>query len=301
MITSVYSSLVLGTVQLGLPYGVANKTGQPDQAMAIDIVRTAWENGIGEFDTAQDYGLSEQLLGISFAKLGISKKVKVISKISPKLDHCDTKTLSKALNASLKKLGIPCLYGLMLHKEDLISRWSDGLGDILQSFVLSGKVKNIGISVYTPDTAIKALNINGLEIIQVPSNILDKRFEKQGVFKLAVEKKKQIYIRSIFLQGLLLLNPDEIPENMTFAREEVRKVHAFAAQVGINVKEACLGYVIAKWPHAKVLIGVETSEQIRENINLAGRIFPKGFVQQADAVIGSIDERVVNPTLWTMV
>jgi len=56
-----FSHLVLGTAQLGLPYGIANQTGQPDQVVATAIIREAWNQGIREFDTAQGYGDSEQV------------------------------------------------------------------------------------------------------------------------------------------------------------------------------------------------------------------------------------------------
>lgn len=63
--------LVLGTAQLGMSYGIANKTGLPDLATATAIVQTAWESGICEFDTAQAYGKSEQVLSQALSELGV--------------------------------------------------------------------------------------------------------------------------------------------------------------------------------------------------------------------------------------
>ena len=54
--------LVLGTAQLGMDYCIANTTGQPVYDTAKTIVQEAWESGICEFDTAQAYGQSEQVL-----------------------------------------------------------------------------------------------------------------------------------------------------------------------------------------------------------------------------------------------
>ena len=111
--------LVLGTAQLGLPYGIANQTGQPDQNIATAIIHEAWKNGIREFDTAQAYGNSEQALGKALGELGISSEAKIITKLHPNLDHLDASVLSNTLNQSLERLGVSSLFGIMLHREEI--------------------------------------------------------------------------------------------------------------------------------------------------------------------------------------
>ncbi|MDO9028146.1 MAG: aldo/keto reductase, partial [Candidatus Roizmanbacteria bacterium] len=180
--------LVLGTAQLGFHYGIANKTGQPDQATATAIVQEAWKNGIREFDTAQVYGNSEVVLGKALSELGIAREARVISKFNPALDHLSAVAMSDALNESLRRLGVPYLFGMMLHKEEILSLWDKGLAEILHELVLSGRIKHIGVSVYSPDKAIQALNTDVVDMVQLPANILDRRFEKAGVLQLANEK-----------------------------------------------------------------------------------------------------------------
>ena len=197
--------LVLGTVQLGLDYGIANENGKPTQDQATAIIHEAWKNGIREFDTAQGYGKSESVLGKALSELGLSQEARVITKIDPSPDHCDAVAMSVALEKSLEKLKMEKLFGLMLHREETLSIWERGLGDILHDFVSSGRVERIGISAYSPARAIQALSIEGIDMVQLPTNILDRRFEKAGIFKLAEKRKKKIYIRSAFLQGLLLM------------------------------------------------------------------------------------------------
>jgi aryl-alcohol dehydrogenase-like predicted oxidoreductase len=292
------SSLVLGTAQLGFPYGIANITGQPDLVLASEIIRTAWENGIREFDTAQDYGESEKALGAAFAKLGIPKKARVISKINPSIDHCDLQMMSGALDASLEKLGVPFLYGLMLHDENLLGQWTHGLGDILQSFIASGKVKNAGVSVYSPDKALEALHIDGINLLQIPSNILDRRFQKKGVFELAVRKKKKIYIRSVFLQGLILMEPDDLPDYMLFARPVLERIKYLAESLNITRNELALGYLRAKVPEAKLVIGVDTPAQISENMNYWKKKPLVNLISMVEQSFDFMDEKILNPSLW---
>lgn len=298
MISKVCSSIVLGTVQLGLPYGVANKIGMPNQARVTDIIRTAWQIGIREFDTAQDYGVSENVLGIAFAKLGISGEAKVISKINPEIDHCDSKVMAKALDSSLEKLGVPSLFGLMLHKEDMLYNWSNGLKDILQGFIVSGKVKKLGVSVYSPDRALEALNIKEIDIIQVPSNILDRRFERQGVFELSEKKKRQVYIRSVFLQGLILMEPEDLPSNMFFAKPVLNKIKSLAHELNVTRHELALGYLKEKIPGAKLIVGVDTPEQIIENLMYWEKKPLSNLISLVLEYFPQLDEKILNPTLW---
>ena len=90
------SSAVLGTAQIGMIYGVNNTAGIPDFNTVVKIVQEAWTGGVREFDTAQCYGNSERVLGAAFAKLNISEKVRVISKIDPELDHLNADVLIAA-------------------------------------------------------------------------------------------------------------------------------------------------------------------------------------------------------------
>ncbi|MEI9932702.1 MAG: aldo/keto reductase [Rhizomicrobium sp.] len=54
----------MGSVQLGLAYGAANRTGKPSHEEALRLVARATEGGISQFDTARAYGDSEDRLGI---------------------------------------------------------------------------------------------------------------------------------------------------------------------------------------------------------------------------------------------
>ena len=292
------SHLVLGTAQLGFPYGIANKTGQPDQAVATAIVREAWNQGIREFDTAQGYGDSEKVLGKALAELGFSKEARIISKFDPNLDHLNASAISKSLDQSLQRLGIQSLYGIMLHREEMLSLWNKGLAKILQAFVLSGIVEKIGISVYSPDKAIQSLNTEGIDMVQLPTNILDRRFENAGVFKLADEKRKTIYIRSVFLQGLILMNPEEVPDKMDFARSVIEKIESLSNDSGLSRQEIALGYIKSEMSNAHVIFGAETASQVRENMTAWQKDIPRSLGNKIRTIFVNVDESILNPSLW---
>ncbi|MFH1884103.1 MAG: aldo/keto reductase [Planctomycetota bacterium] len=292
------SRLVLGTAQLGMDYGIANTTGQPDYNTARSIVKEAWESGICEFDTAQAYGQSERVLGRILKDLGIADDIKVITKFAPDIDHLDRIALNNALEMSLNNIGVELLYGLMLHREDMIDLWEKGLGENLMDIVSSGKVKHIGVSVYSPERAVQVLNTEGISMVQLPANILDRRFEKTGAFELADEMGKTIYIRSIFLQGLVLLNKDQLPKNMKFASTVIEELDIHANRLRMSKTELALGYLKATKPNARILFGAETQQQVKINISIWEKHFRPDLFQELRHVFCSVDERILNPTLW---
>jgi len=108
-------------------------------------------------------------------------------------------------------------------------------------------------------------------MVQIPTNILDRRFEKVGVFRIADEKEKKIYIRSVFLQGLILMDLKEIPEKMAFAKPVLEKLESLSIDLGLTRKEMALGYVKSEMPNASVIFGVDTPEHVRENLICWGK------------------------------
>jgi aryl-alcohol dehydrogenase-like predicted oxidoreductase len=290
--------LVLGTAQLGLPYGIANRTGQPNQSVATDIIREAWENGIQEFDTAQGYGESEQVLGNSLLQLKLAGKVRVITKPHPQLDHLNPDVLENAIAASLKNIGVPQIYGIMLHREEMLPLWHKGLAETLSKLSAKGMFQKVGVSVYAPAKAIEAINTEGIDMVQIPTNILDRRFEKTDIFEIAKAKKKEVYIRSIFLQGLLLMDTGLIPDRMSFAKPVIEKLESLSKDFGLTRHEIALGYIKSEMPAARIVFGAEIKEQVTENLAAWQKDFPTGLNEKIRVSFSSVSERILNPSLW---
>jgi len=111
----------------------------------------------------------------------------------------------------------------------------------------AGRLKDRYFGIFT-EQALEALHINEIEILQLPSNVLDRRFEKAGVFEIAENKKKEIYIRSIFLQGLLLMDLEDIPERMSFAKPVIRDFEKFCQRNHISRQDLAIGYFRTRMP-----------------------------------------------------
>ncbi len=292
------SRLVLGTAQLGLPYGIANRTGQPDHETAESIVKTAWQGGIREFDTAQAYGESEAVLGRALTSLGISHDARIITKLDPTLNPLREQDITGAVKRSLEYLQAPSLYGLMLHREEWLDHLNNGLEKTLRALVLDDIVQHLGISLYSPARALQALKFPLFDLLQVPANILDRRFADAGVFKLAEEKGKQVYIRSVFLQGLLLMAGEDLPATLALAKGPLGKIDSLCRRYQYSRQEIALLYIQAHYPQAKIIIGAETPIQLAQNLAI-WKDSPASILDFDEFDGLSVgDERIINPALW---
>ena len=287
--------LVLGTAQLGMCYGINNKIGKPDFIIARDIIKAAFDNGITRFDTSQAYGDSEEVLGNVFDDLKINTKVKVYSKLDPKLILSDRFAVRASVENSLRKLKINQLEGLSLHHESNLDYWDKGLSQSLQGLVASGEIGLVGVSFYASQRALDVLDIEGIDMIQIPANILDRRFENIGVFSKAKERGKDIFVRSILLQGLLLTGLDCVPDSMRYVLPYLEQLEKIASDLKLSRQQLVLGYAAQKWPKAFVLFGAESSGQVVNNLKV---LLNKPAVNVDDNPFKDVPENLLNPVLW---
>ena len=290
--------LVLGTAQFGMQYGIANLTSQPDLLTAEAIIETAWSGGIQEFDTAQAYGTSEEVLGKTLQKTNLSDRARITTKLTPEVDHRSIKAVFDFVEKSLNRLGVSKIHCLMLHREQLLQQWHDGISQTMKELIDSRVVGSVGISVYSPNAALRALNTDGITAIQIPSNVFDRRFEKAGIFNEDFPIDKQIYIRSIFLQGLLFLNPDDLPSNMMFAYQTLNKYESLVKKHNTSKLELALGYVKEAYPKANIIVGAETSHQVNECLSAWQFVLPDNILKDVRELFMDVDERILNPGLW---
>lgn len=291
--------LVLGTAQLGQDYGIANATGQPDMEEALWIVKTALDNGIHIFDTGQAYGHSEEILGYCLKKTRIEHgavKPIVISKLNPNVDPSDIHNVLAETNHSLRKLGLNRLWGLLLHRETFLDHKTDDLRRLAVKLKETGKTEHFGISVYTPEKVIEALDTEEIDMVQLPFNVFDQRAHERNVFNRASELGKKIFVRSVFLQGLLLLDPYKIPNGVPNSKDALARYAEFADESGISRKLLAMAFVVQNAPDALIVVGAETAEQVKENVCL----FHQAKTMRLPWLghLASKDPKLINPSQW---
>jgi aryl-alcohol dehydrogenase-like predicted oxidoreductase len=291
--------LVLGTAQLGLKYGIANKDGKPNLKGALEIVAEAWGKGIRFFDTARAYGDSERVLGRCFKEiLGRKGQVEpaVITKLDPSINLSHADHILKEVETSLENLGVDALWGLMLHRESLLDRWGQPLAAAVAKLKHEKKIGYFGVSVYSPERAIQALKMASMDFIQLPFNVLDQRPLEHGLFELAKKNGKEVFVRSVYLQGLLLLNPDDLPPKMFFAKRALNEFVAVSGQSKIPPRLLAMAFSVQKAPLAHVLVGCETPAQVRENVSL---FRGAKTVDLPDLeFLAQQETKIINPSLW---
>jgi aryl-alcohol dehydrogenase-like predicted oxidoreductase len=244
------SKIGIGSVQFGLNYGIANKNGQTDSIEVTQILNYARVNNIDVIDTASVYGSSEEVLGRNNLA-----EFKIISKfLTPSAD-----SISSQLYSSISKLNVESIYGYLAHRPLAVlqnrNQWIE-----LVELKTMGLIKKVGFSLNSP-FELQELLQSGLypDLIQVPYNYFDKRFKP-----LLIELKKggcEIHTRSVFLQGLFFADPAELPEYF----DEVKHGLIQLQQTVKDLPKALLNYVIHQPFIDKVIVGVETLSQLKEN------------------------------------
>jgi aryl-alcohol dehydrogenase-like predicted oxidoreductase len=272
--------LVLGTAQLGMDYGVANRSGRPAPDAAVNLIRTAWTQGIRSFDTAAAYGESETVLGYAFAALGLQQQARVITKGSL---AAGPTPLSDAVRRSLSRLQVPQLAAWLLHEEPRLVDWHGQVLHEARQLQENGIVSQFGISVYHPSVAFQALEDRGLKAVQFPASPLDRRFLRAPVLRRLTAAQPQLYARSIYLQGLCLMAPAEVPPAIHRGREAISALSAFCQEHHLAPDQFCLHYVLARTAGTgtRLVIGLEHPRQLERNVRLMGLAPPDPAVYDA--------------------
>jgi aryl-alcohol dehydrogenase-like predicted oxidoreductase len=285
------SKLALGTVQFGLNYGLANKFGivKPSEVKKIFLLAKKFK--INLIDTAIGYGESEKIIG----KIGILD-FNFISKLPAIPTNCSDvgSWVEDNVKNSLTHLGVNSLYGLLLHKpKDLIGASGMQLIRALKRVKSKNFVKKIGISIYDPSELDLVMHLMKIEIVQAPLNIIDRRLENSGWMSKLNNAKVEIHARSVFLQGLLLMSKQERPYKFNRWNSLWKLWDEWLKDNKITALEATIQYAISVSEISKVIIGVETKQQLEQII-----IASKGVLQKTSSELNTNDIKLLNPTHW---
>lgn len=284
----------LGTVQFGMQYGVNNALGrQPTDAETFAVLDTALSAGVRMFDTASAYGTSEDVLG----RYGLARKgAHLVSKLAPGTADC-TEAVLAGLHTSLHRLDAEQLFCYMLHRADDLDK--SGIMDGMCATKDSGLTKKIGVSIYDPRDAMRAAQDDRIDVIQVPYNVLDQRLDGCSFFTLAKEHGKIIFARSVFLQGLLLMQPQEAERQVEGSGRAIACFHELARDCGCSPAEAALLYTLSHPYIDYVVFGVDTPNQLLENVRISQKeTTAVQCYRHLRGVSFNVPARVVQPNLW---
>jgi len=285
------SKLSIGTVQFGLDYGIANKLGKVSFDEVQKILSEAKRHNIDTLDTAAAYGDSESVLGTS----GV-EQFDIITKLPEIPDNVKniTSYIEDSFFNSLKKLNVSKVYAFLLHRPDqLLSNSGDEIYKTLLNLKEQGLIKKIGASIYQPSELGDIYSKYNLELIQLPFNILDRRLIETGWLSKLKKMNVEIHVRSAFLQGLLLMSKSQRPEKFNCWNDLWVKWDYWLEENNITALEASIRYVLSVPEISKVIVGVDSTLQLKEIISAAD-----GKLPLIPLELFSNDASLLNPSNW---
>lgn len=284
----------LGTAQFGLNYGIANYQGKINEKEAGKILSYAKDIGINFIDTASSYGDSEKCIG-SYP----SNSFEIITKLNAVPENIkDTNNwINVEFNSSLKRLNKKKVYGILLHRpEQLTSCKGEDIFNSLIELKKRNLVEKIGISIYSPDELDIYDHVLDFDIVQCPLNIIDNRLINSGWLKKLKKNNIEVHTRSSFLQGLLLLNEEELPKNFLKWNNIWRKWNEWLLATKVSPVEACISYAMSFNEIDRVIIGVDGINHLKEIY----KYYPYNRISSFPD-ISSNDINLIDPSKWEQI
>ncbi|HIJ84142.1 MAG: Aryl-alcohol dehydrogenase [Magnetococcales bacterium] len=292
--------LGLGTVQFGLDYGISNQRGRVSEGEAWDILSLAANNGVTLLDTATGYGDSELVLGgIMAARPGFFRVVtKLPVAAGPEVSEKDGENVAAALTRSLSRLGLPAVYGLLAHHAtDLLKPDGHRLIRAMEACRDAGMTQKIGVSIYTATEIDGILDLFTPDVIQLPINVADQRLIHSGHLEKLKKRGVEIHARSIFLQGLLLMPPEKLPDYFSPVRHHFAAIHSAFDAKGWSPLEGCLRFAMEQPELDFVLTGVTGVDELEEIVAIVQRC-DNDYHRQTFPAVPDESAHYLNPACW---
>jgi aryl-alcohol dehydrogenase-like predicted oxidoreductase len=285
------SRIVLGTVQFGLPYGIANQHGQVSRAEATAMLEAAAAGGVDMLDTAIAYGDSETCLG----EVG-TQGFNLVTKLPAVPESCADVGgwVRQQVANSMTRLKVGAIYGLLLHQPaQLMGRHGKQLYHSLCTLKEDGLVGRVGISIYSPKE-LELLTPNfRFDLVQAPLNLVDRRLHLTGWLKKLKDQCIEIHVRSAFLQGLLLIPPANIPAKFSAWSGIWRMWRDWLESHPVSAVETCLAYLNSFPEIDRIVVGADTTAQLKEILSVS-RTPP--FAEFPN--LNCDAEDLINPARW---
>jgi aryl-alcohol dehydrogenase-like predicted oxidoreductase len=284
--------IILGTVQMGLPYGVNNQFGKVLKSECFKILSTAYKTGIRTLDSAEVYGNAHKVIG-DFHRKNDDKTFKIFTKI-PALH--DLTGISERISQYLFDLKINKIDGLMFHSFISYKKNKDIIPKLLE-LKNNGTIINLGVSAYTNDEVKELIIDDSIDLIQLPFNLLDNFSVRGSLLQQAKQKGKIIHTRSVFLQGLFFMTPYDNHPIVKSLRNQMLQIKDITNRLCITVQTLAIAYCLNQSMIDQILIGVDSQRQLKENIEAFNYQIPEDIVREINQ-IKTKNTDLLNPSLW---
>lgn len=281
---------ILGTVQFGLTYGINNKEGHLSKEKVFDILDFAFDEGIKTLDSANAYGNAQEMVGEFIGTSG--KKFKVNTKFHVQ----NEKSISEQLNNTLHQLAIDKVNVYFFHRFEDFKNSNAALAS-LKEFKKQNKISQTGVSVYTNEELEACIYHSEVDVIQLPFNLLDNGSKRGSLIKKAKQNGKELQVRSVFLQGLFFKDEKTWPPYLLPLLSYVQLLKEIAAASNLSMFDLALGYVMAHADIDSIIIGVDSKDQLKKNLEAGKRKLDEALIKKIDA-ISVKEESLLYPYNW---
>ena len=282
--------LVLGTALLGADYGIAHTAKKITPTEFQSIMIAAWKVGVHSIDTAAAYGDSHRILG----EIGIDNW-----SITTKLPSVTTKTgpidewYRAFIASTLQELGLQEIDTLLIHHvKELSGVFGAKLISLLRESQFNGDVRNIGVSIYSPQDMESFYSEFRPDVVQCPYNIFDQRIANSGWLQRLSNDGVEVHARSVFLQGILLRNFLELNSYFEPWYVFFDKWHIFCEKNNMSKLQAAIGFVKAENRIKKIIVGIEDIHQLQQILDAYLTDTPKISIDPCNEIA------LVNPLMW---
>ena len=256
------SRICIGTANFGLAYGLNNFSGKISSLELDEIFKVCNKYDIVNFDTASSYGDAEHRIGAKINKSDIiTTKLSAVQILNLNYDG-----IPKAFSESLAQLRRSRVANLLVHDGHRIN-----LEQYKEIQVVCEKLKDKriiekwGLSLYSPVLLGELWPHSLPDLLQIPVNIFDQRFENQGWAEKLSSSNIEMHGRSIFLQGLLVANPNRLPNAIyQKCRTEFNEWQSICTEFNVSPQSLAFSYALSRKWLSKIVVGVDTCVQLEE-------------------------------------
>jgi len=256
------NKIILGSANFNQIYGIKKNFIKKKEIKKS--FKLALKNNIKIIDTSPLYNKSEKIIGLLN-----NNKFKIISKIPKIPQNIKKKNIKKWLKLkainSLKNLKIKKFECLLLHRVDsLLSENGNEIYKNIKNMKTIGLTNKIGISIYDFNILDKILRKFKFDLIQAPFNILDQRLVTTGWLKKLKKRKIKVYARSIFLQGILLLKHNQLPEKLKKLNKNLIIWENWLKKNNLSALQVCLSFVLNQRQLDGIIVGYNNKNQLNQ-------------------------------------
>lgn len=292
----------LGTVQLGMDYGLGDNTAKPEKELAFAVLDSALENGVNLLDTANDYGESEAVIGqwLSARRGGV--KPLIATKVGP-FDHSSPETLKTDIRRQTEKcletLGVPQIDILMVHDFEDYEKDPQILRETFAELKAQGLIGCSALSAYSRHD-YRMIAESGFDAVQIPLNVFDWTQIKSGGIQAIADAGMMIFVRSVFLQGLVFLQPEQVEPRIAFCKPYLEKYLQLSREFSMSPAALAMSYVLSVPGVTTVVLGCQTPQQLEANCRLVDQVkaLTEAQMDKLREAFADIDPRVIDPREW---